>query len=198
MTNLWMFIVPFAIAAALPGPAQGALIAQTLAKGGRSTVPFVVGMVAGNFVWLSMAVFGLSALAVHYEWLFWILKWLGVAYLLFIAWKLWNADVSVVPDRGADGRGMVSGALVTLGNPKAVIFFGAVLPHAFDMSALTSPQVTLILFLGLLIDLVTQCLYLVSAAKARRLITSPKRMTVVNRASAGVIGTSAALIAVRS
>jgi threonine/homoserine/homoserine lactone efflux protein len=198
LSDLWMFIVPFALAAGLPGPAQGALIAQTLAKGGRSTIPFVAGMVAGNLVWLTMAVFGLTALAVHYEWLFWALKWLGVAYLLFIAWKLWTANAPEQSAEDPDGQGLLSGALVTLGNPKAVIFFGAVLPHAFDMSSLTTGQITLILILGLLIDLTTQSLYLLLASRARRLVTSARTMRIINRASAGVIGTSATLIAVRT
>src|SRR3954470_13987414 len=90
--SLWLFVVPFALAAALPGPAQGALIAQVLSRGGASTLPFVIGMVAGNAVWLLSAIFGLSALAMRFETAFIAVKWLGVAYLLFIAWKLWTAN----------------------------------------------------------------------------------------------------------
>ena len=47
----WFFIIPFALAAALPGPAQGALIAQVLSRGGAASVSFLIGMVAGNAFW---------------------------------------------------------------------------------------------------------------------------------------------------
>ncbi|WP_414815835.1 hypothetical protein [Rhizobium sp. IY2] len=49
--SIWFFIIPFTLAAALPGPAQGALIAQMLTRGGRSTLTFILGMVAGNSLW---------------------------------------------------------------------------------------------------------------------------------------------------
>ena len=50
--NLWLFLVPFAIAAALPGPAQGALFARVVSRGAASASSFIVGMVAGNAVWV--------------------------------------------------------------------------------------------------------------------------------------------------
>jgi threonine/homoserine/homoserine lactone efflux protein len=123
---IWFFVVPFALAAALPGPAQGALVAKVLAHGGASTSPFVTGMVMGNAVWLLAAIFGLSTLALRFESTFLVVKWLGVAYLVFIAWNLWRAQ----PDAAAgalpqDQRGLLAGAALTLGNPKAVVFRGS-------------------------------------------------------------------------
>ena len=196
--DILLFAIPFAIAAGIPGPAQGALIAQVLARGGKSTMPFVLGMVAGNLMWLLAAIFGLSVLATRWEWLFWIVKWAGVIYLFFIAWQLWNTRTrSAVADRST-GRGVFAGALLTLGNPKAVIFFGAVLPHAFDMTSLSAGQILLIVLVGPAIDLTVQCAYLLTAAKARNIIRSERNMVLVNRASAGLIGGSAALIAARA
>ena len=61
------FIVPFAIAAVFPGPAQGVLIARAVSHGGTSGLPFVMGMVTGNLIWLAAAMFGLSAVALRYE-----------------------------------------------------------------------------------------------------------------------------------
>ncbi|WP_157934231.1 hypothetical protein [Microvirga ossetica] len=49
--TIWFFIIPFALAAALPGPAQGALVAQVLARGDAASIPFLIGMVAGNAFW---------------------------------------------------------------------------------------------------------------------------------------------------
>lgn len=49
--TIWFFIIPFALAAALPGPAQGALVAQVLTRGGGASIPFLIGMMAGNAFW---------------------------------------------------------------------------------------------------------------------------------------------------
>lgn len=188
-SSIWLFIVPFAVAASIPGPAQGAMIGHVLSHGGRSSVPFVVGMVLGNAIWLLVATLGLAALALRLEPVFIGVKWLGIAYLIFVAWKLWSKD-ALQGQRITEntlGRGILRGALLTLSNPKAVIFFGAVLPHAFDMTALSWSEVGLIVALGITIDLMVQFAYLAAASKVRKAVRSPKAMRRVNRTSAGLM-----------
>lgn len=176
----------------------GALIAQVLARGGRATLPFILGMAFGNATWLCAAIFGLSALAVRFEPAFVAVKWLGVAYLLFIAWNLWKAPVEATGRETPKSRsGLVSGALLTVGNPKAVVFFGSILPHAFDMTALSSGEIALIIGLGLAIDLAVQVTYLAVASRARLFIQSPRHLRLVNRSAAGLMATSAGIIAAR-
>lgn len=183
-TSIWLFIIPFAVAAAIPGPAQGALIGHVLSRGGRASVPFIIGMVLGNAVWLVVA-----ALALRFEAVFIAVKWLGIAYLVFIAWKLWSVDTlqeQLLSDQSVR-RGILTGSFLTLSNPKAVIFFGAVLPHAFDMTALSWSEIGLIAALGIAIDLTIQLVYLAAASKARNVVRTPKAMKQVNRASAGLM-----------
>ncbi|WP_414815836.1 LysE family translocator [Rhizobium sp. IY2] len=100
--------------------------------------------------------------------------------------------------RRAAKRGLLAGMLLTLGNPKAVVFFGAVLPQAFDLTALSVSQIAVIVALGLAIDLGVQVAYLMVAARARAFIRSPRQMRAVNRSAAGLMAGSAALIAMRS
>lgn len=194
---IWLFIVPFTLAAALPGAAQGALIAQVLGRGGRDTVPFALGMVIGNAIWLMTAILGLSTLALRFVVGFLVVKWLGVAYLLFVAWKLWTSPVGTETATAPSERGLIAGIFLSLGNPKAVVFFGAVLPHAFDMTSLSMSGVVLILLLGVVIDLVVQLAYLAAASRARVFIGSPRRMQAANRTAAGLLVGSATLIATR-
>lgn len=188
-SSIWFFVVPFAIAAAIPGPAQGALLGQVVSRGAKSTVPFIGGMVLGNAVWLLVATLGLAALALQFEQLFVAVKWLGVAFILFIAWNLWskNTEQSPATPQRSVSRGLLSGAVLTLSNPKAVVFFGAVLPHAFDLTALSAPEVIFITALGIGIDLTIQLAYLVAASRIKRAIQSPMAMKRLNRASAGVM-----------
>jgi len=187
-SSIWLFVVPFFVAAALPGPAQGTLVANVLAGGKASALPFILGMVVGNSVWLIATIFGLASLALRYQSLFVAVKWAGVAYLLYIAWRLWSAPVAAAsPSTEPNHKGLLAGALLTLGNPKAVVFFGAILPQAFSLGALSIPQALLIVGIGALIDLSVQSAYLVAASKARGLVSKPERIRAVNRGAASMI-----------
>lgn len=197
-SSIWLFLIPFAIAAALPGPAQGTLVATVLSRGKASALPFVIGMVFGNTVWLMAAIFGLAAIALRYEYLFLAIKWGGVAYLLFVAWKLWSSQPTAGRPDATKPSGFFAGAVLTLGNPKAVVFFGAVLPQAFDLSALSHGDALFIIALGVVVDFGIQCAYLKTATSARRFISTPKHMRTVNRGAAALIAYCAGLIARRA
>lgn len=196
-TTIWFFIIPFAVAAAVPGPAQGTLVSHVLSRGGKAAVPFVAGMLVGNAIWLALAALGLSAIAEKFQSVFMVVKWLGVAYLMFVAWALWTKD-ALQPQRApvrSFGGGFTAGSLLTLSNPKAVIFFGAVLPHAFDMTVLSPVEIASIVGLGVAIDLTIQSVYLIGASKLRSALRSPRAMKRVNRTSAGLMAGCAGWLA---
>ena len=71
------------------------------------------------------------------------------------------------------------------------------LPHAFDMTALSATEIGLILAMGIGIDLAVQAIYLSVASGARSFIRSPRQMRIVNRSAAGLMAGSAAVIASR-
>ena len=83
----------------------------------------------------------------------------------------------------------------TLGNPKAVVFFSHVLPHAFDLKTVTQFRAVAILGMGVAVDLTVQSIYLAAAMQARAFIRSPRSMKLINRSSAGMMAGSTALIA---
>lgn len=194
--GLALFSVAYAIAAAIPGPAQSVLLSQVVARGGRASVGFIGGMVIGNLTWLGLAMAGLAALALRFESLFIAVKWLGIAYLVWLAWRLWREAAPVAQVQPRQGA-VLPGLLLTLGNPKAVVFFGAVLPQAFDMSALSGAQMVVILMLGALIDLSIQLMYLLAGVHARRFIRSARGLSIMRKSSAAAILGSAGWVASR-
>ncbi len=201
--SIWFFIIPFAIAAALPGPAQAALVGRVLVRGAAASFPFTAGMVAGNALWLLATIFGLSALALRFEVVFIAIKWLGVTYLLFMAWKLWNASTAFSLEQTgaqkAKKRGdIVAGLALTLGNPKAMVFFGAILPHAVDLSKLSMLHSLYIVAFGILIDMTVQIAYLFLAERVRNLVKSKKHLKAINHTAAGLMAGSAAVIIART
>ena len=89
----------------------------------------------GEAIWLTCAVFGLAVLAETFHAAFVALKWAGIAYLLFLAWKMWRAPAH---ERRASRRRLAvrlfgAGLAVTLGNPKIMVFYLALLPAILDL-----------------------------------------------------------------
>ncbi|MEP3115997.1 LysE family translocator [Nisaea sp.] len=201
LSSLLVFAVALALAAGSPGPSLAALVAQVLARGWRAVMPFLVAMWLGELVWLTMAIIGLAAIAEAFHSAFLVIKWIGVGYLAYLAYRMWTAPVDTVGARKPEPRSglkmFFSGLSVTLGNPKIMLFYLALLPTLIDLGSVSfgdwaSISVTLVLVLAA-IDLG----YVVMAAGARNLMRSPRAVRIANRASATVMGGAAVAIAVR-
>ena len=95
LSSLLIFAAALFVAAGSPGPSIAALVARVIAKGWRDVLPFLAAMWIGEAIWLSLAVFGLAFVAQTFHFAFVIVKWAGVAYLVFLAWKMWTAPVAV-------------------------------------------------------------------------------------------------------
>ncbi len=195
-----VFAAVYGLAVILPGPGVAAVVARALTTGARRTGPFIWGMVLGDLVWLTFAALGLAALAQLLHGLFVAVKYAGVAYLLILAWKLWKAPAAEAPlDEGRQGaagkRLAFAGMSLTLGNPKAMVFFLAILPHVLDLGAL-GPAAFVELAAGMTaIFAMAMWGYALLAQGARRLIRDGRKMQRVNRGSALVMAGAAGAVA---
>ena len=191
----------FAIAAATPGPTVITLVARVLATGRRHNLGFIIGLVAGDLVWLGCAVFGVASFAAAAHGLFTALKWLGVAYLVYLAWRLWQAPVAwpgaqePADDRG--WRGIAGGLAVAFANPKTMFFYLALLPSitgpvTAGMATYAILAVTVVVVYGIVL-----AGYVAAATRARRLLASPVRRRLVNRGASAMLAGSAVLVASR-
>src|SRR5882672_4244667 len=134
----WYGLVSFGavyfVAVATPGPAIAAVIARGLARGSVGAPAFIAGFVVGDLTWFLAAALGLSALAQTAHTAFVMVKYAGAAYLLFLGLKLWSMPVTPLAEIGDQSLrqkplNLFLGSLtLTLGNPKAMIFFVALLP----------------------------------------------------------------------
>nr|WP_298682530.1 LysE family translocator [uncultured Dongia sp.] len=198
---LLIFAGIYALAVVTPGPGVAAVIARAMATGHRRTLAFILGMVAGDLVWFGLVVSGLAVLAQNFYLVFTVIKYAGAAYLLFLAWKLWRAPATSPEEQvyvKGEGLRLAAGGLsMTLGNPKTMVFFLAILPQVValeDMSGLA------ILELCLLMAVILSAImmgYALLAARARRFVASPKQMRLVNRATGGVMAGVAVAVAAR-
>ena len=186
------------VAVISPGPAIAALVARIMARGTDGIAAFCAGLVLGDLIWLSCAMFGLAALAALFQPVFLVVKYVGAAYLLFLAWKLWRdsgAPVQAEPVRG-QGRQLFGAALLlSLGNPKIMLFYLALMPTVIDLTRLTVvDMVELAAIVAVVVSIVLTG-YVLLAARARRMFTSPRALQTVNR-TAGLAMAGAAVVIV--
>lgn len=134
----------------VPG-ADMTFVATSAARGGRRVgLAAALGIAAGCFVHIVAAVVGLSALIAASAEAFTLLKWIGAAYLLYMAWTLVRrpvADAGDMPPRLTTRQAFRSAALVNVLNPKVGLFFLAFLPQFIDPTAV--PSALAVLMLGL-------------------------------------------------
>jgi threonine/homoserine/homoserine lactone efflux protein len=198
---LVVFALALIVAAGSPGPSVAALVARVLARGMRDVLPFLAAMWLGEAMWLSFAVAGLAIVAKTFATLFTIARFLGVGYLLFLAWRMWTAPTEIagdaLPDSRKPWRMFLAGMLVTLGNPKIMVFYLALLPTIVDLSRVNAGDWAELTLTMLVILVVVDVGWALVAAQARRLFADQRAVRIANRAGATVMAGAAAAIATR-
>jgi threonine/homoserine/homoserine lactone efflux protein len=199
---LVVFAGTLAVAAASPGPGVTALVARVIGRGLAGAGPFAAGLIVGDLVWLAVAILGLAVVAQTFHEAFAVIKYAGAAYLVYLAWRMWVAPVAardIEADAHRDGRLrlFLAGLALTLGNPKVVAFYLALLPNLIDL-----PGVGLFGYVelaGIAVVILTTVFgaYAVAAARARALFRSPRAMRLLNRAGGTMLAGAAVAVATR-
>lgn len=203
VTGLLAFGVAYGAAVASPGPGVAAVFARVLSRGLRGAPAFIAGFLVGDLVWFALAATTLHALAQTFAFVFVVVRYAGAAYLLYLAWKLWTAPAEPADGAAAAARSehplrLFLGALsLTLGNPKVIFFFLALLPMVVDLNSLTASAA---LEIAALIAVILSAVlggYALLAAFGRRFITSPRAVRIVNRSGGTMMAGAAVAIATR-
>jgi threonine/homoserine/homoserine lactone efflux protein len=188
----------YAVAIAVPGPGVIAIVARALGSGFRSVIPGTIGILMGDLILMTLSAFGLALVAQAMGQLFLIVKIAGGLYLFYLAYKYWTAPVEkigeVVPQ--STGRGVVAYLGLTLGNPKAIAFFVALLPVAVNPRELNLiGYLQLVAATFVLIPAITLG-YAALAAQLSRFVASRKARKRVNKGAGAVMAGAGCLIMV--
>ena len=197
------FSVAMLVLAASPGPGVFATVARALASGFRPSFAVICGIVLGDVIFLLFAVFGLSMVARALGNMFFIVKICGGAYLIWLGVRIWFKKPA--PDTGNQNRNVLSqwgnfatGLVITLSNPKVILFYCGFLPTFLDLSALTFLDLVIVVTI---ITIVLGCVlgtYAFLASRARRMFTNQQAVRRLNRAAGGVMVAAGVAIAIRS
>lgn len=182
--------VPAALALNLtPGADMLFCLGQGLRSGRSSAVAASAGISAGGMVHVALAGLGLSAALAAMPALFDVIRWLGVGYLLYLAWgalrqPVLSVDLPAAPAR----RAFWDGFLVNLTNPKVILFVLAFVPQFVDPAAGSVLGQFLIfgLVLGLGGFVVNGLIGIFAGQAGRRLISSPTAARWLGRISSGI------------
>jgi homoserine/homoserine lactone efflux protein len=199
----WLaFLVASWLISLSPGAGAISCMAAGLRYGFRRAFANIVGLIGGILFVLAIVAAGLGAILAASSIAFAIVKWLGVAYLVWLGIQQWRAPAFAVDAEaakaqlGATARELVlKGFLVNATNPKGIVFMLAVLPQFIDPSR---PQLLQYAICGatlVLTDLVVMSGYTAFAARVLRMLREPQHIKLLNRTFGGLFVAAGAVLA---
>jgi threonine/homoserine/homoserine lactone efflux protein len=184
------FVLAVVVLILMPGPIVTLVVANSLAYGQRIGLATVAGASSGNAILVAAGALGLTTLLALAAELFEVLRWAGVAYLVYLGVKQWRAVFSagamaqMTALRSQKGV-FWQGVLVALTNPKTIFFYAAFFPQFVDPNLANGPQ---LLAMSVVMSVIATTLdsgYARLASRARRVFASQK----ANRVRHGITGT---------
>ena len=202
LSILALFAAALFVNAGSPGPSIAALVARVISNGPASVIPFLAAMWIGEALWLIAAVTGLGILAAQFHTVFLVIRYLGIAYLAWLAWKMWHAPVTVeageMPKVQSALKMFATGMALTIGNPKLMVFYLALLPSLIDINNVSALGLVELAAVAVLVLMTVDLAWVFAAAWGRTWLKSPRAVRIANRASATAMGGAAVIMATRS
>ncbi|MFG0748648.1 LysE family transporter [Acinetobacter ursingii] len=182
-----------------PGAGAIASMSSGLNYGFRHGYSNAIGLQLALALQILIVAAGVGVLFATTSWAFLVVKWFGVIYLLYLAYKQWTAptqDIEIKQETTYKSRRslMLNGFVVNMSNPKAIVFLLAVLPQFLDLNRPQWPQYAIMAFTMITIDLIVMAGYTGLAAKVLRLLRSPKQQKYLNRSFAILFAVAALLL----
>ena len=203
ISQILSYSAALGIAAAIPGPGMTALVARSVSAGALVGYSMLLGLIVGDLIFLSFAVFGLAMLAHHFSAVFVLVKWASLLYLLYLAWVFWHAKhQTFAPGQPVQKKDIVSagisGLMITLGNPKAIAFYLALAPLVIDLTTVSLRTWALLLVpLTVFILLSVGSVFILGALSIRRILSTPRAQRMLYRGAGVCMAAAACVMAVK-
>jgi len=191
ISTLFIYIVAASAVMMVPGPSMLLALNNGASHGMRVASFGMAGAALSDLILIAAVGCGLGALLQASEQLFSLVKWLGAAYLLYLAWVLWRAPTRALQyatgAAAASGRSaFVRALLVGLSNPKGLLFFSAFLPQFIRPDEPVVQQYLILAISSAAIDCVMMSIYAFGGRHAMRSF-SARVIKWINRSCAGML-----------
>lgn len=190
---LLLYILTVFIASIIPGPSMLLALTHGMHYGARRTVASALGNVTVTLVQAFISIAGLGTILLASEFVFYTIKWAGAVYLIYIGISIWRSPKTAIMPSAPDGykkwnslkKMYLQAALVTAGNPKAIVFFTAVFPQFIDPNAAYMTQSCILLGTCAMIAFGCFMVYAISGQKIVSLFSRTSVVQCVNKAVGG-------------
>ena len=191
-STIALFVTTTVALLIMPGPTTALVLARSLSDGARVTRPLVLGVGLGDLVAGSVSLAGAGALLAASAAAFTVVKLVGALYLIWLGIRLFRAapappDITAEPP-AVDAVGTFrDGFLVTVFNPKGILFFVAFVPQFIDVERDYAPQAACFVLLFVVLGMLTCTVYALGANALRGVLRSARVLRAMNRAGGTAI-----------
>jgi threonine/homoserine/homoserine lactone efflux protein len=195
------FAVGMFFLALSPGPGLATIVSRALASGPVAGLAVTAGLVLADFFFMGIAMVGLTAIAAALGPLFQIVKYAGAVYLLWLGYRAFRSSGSPLVVAPKGGQGLVKdvglGFLVTLGNPKAILFYSALLPTFLDMTRIEAGDFLVLAGIVVAVSYLVYGGYIFLVERSRRLLSSTSASRLFNRLTGSILVAAGVAVAAR-
>jgi homoserine/homoserine lactone efflux protein len=197
-----LFFVTTAVVCLSPGPAAVIVVAQAMSGGFRRSYFGIAGIALANAIYFALSATGIAALIVASSTLFSVIKWIGVAYLIYLGLSaIFSKSGAIIVDANdkehalTGTRAFWQALVVELSNPKALLYFVALLPQFVDPAQPVWSQMLIFGTTCVFLDVAAYTVYAWLGSKTRAFTASPRFVKASNRTAGGLLLLAGALVA---
>jgi len=200
-TFWWGYVVTSIVLALAPGPAVMLVLSNALQFGARRTVSSILGILSANTVYFILSATSIGAILVSSYAVFFVMKWVGAGYLIFLGLKALLSRESVLGSTtDLDGdrsvrRLYAGGFLLQISNPKALFYFASILPQFVHPKQPVAPQIAILGLTTSVLEVAIQLGYAIVAGQAIEAMRKPNYVKWTNRVAGCILlGTGGGLV----
>ncbi|WP_076419794.1 LysE family translocator [Colwellia sp. UCD-KL20] len=193
LETLLLFFMTTLVVVLSPGPAAIAVTAEAASNGFKKSALVILGIATANVVFFVLSATGIITLIIASHTLFSVIKWIGVAYLLYLGFGAIfsnSGPLSINSSRKLESKAykvFMRGFILEISNPKALLYFSALLPQFIDINAPVVPQLIILCLITLVLDLVCYSLYGYLGFKSIGKFIKPIIIKTINRSAGAML-----------
>lgn len=192
--QIWLlFVITEAVLSMTPGPAVLFVLSQAIRRGTDKSVWASGGILSANAMYFALSATSLGAVIVASYKLFFLIKWMGAAYLVYLGLASFFARKSIVALPGHDAtvrsgpQVLRDGFFLQAANPKALLFFMAILPQFIDARRRVALQVLILGASSIVVEFIILFVYGQLAGRALSTARSPRYEKLTNRIAGSLL-----------
>ncbi len=163
LTTFILFFITTFVVVFSPGPAALTIASQGSGNGFRYAFFGIFGIATANVVYFALSATGIASLIIASNLLFTVIKWVGVIYLVYLGLSaILSRSGAIKIKKGAKEKHrtlFARGFIVEFANPKALLYFAAILPQFIDITQPIAPQILIMGLTTVFLDITVYSVY---------------------------------------